>query len=186
MQWSDTFCATSSLYCIAALIGLQRDGGIGSYPTVTKALIEIHGLGNEFQERVGFVAKLSRNAFPRRDFLRAKEVSLSHREKHRHLGGKMNSRRFGGRTQRDMMTWRQSCHSCFAWVCLPLKRIQINAAAVGTGCYCTTTTANKCCLTPPALAYHQGKVVRTFSLLPRLLPRSGGTWSEGSYRNPEV
>lgn len=127
------FRATSSLYCIAALIGLQRDGWIGSYPTVTKALIEIHVLGNKFQERVGFVAKLGRNAFPGKGFLGAKRVSLSHREKHRHLDGEMNRRRFRGRTQWDMMTGRQSCHSCFAWVCLPLKRIQINAAAVGTG-----------------------------------------------------
>lgn len=45
-----------SLYCIAALIGLRLHGGIGSYPPVTKGLIQIHGLGNEFQERVGFVA----------------------------------------------------------------------------------------------------------------------------------
>lgn len=40
-----------SLYCIAALIGLGLHGGIGSYPPVTKGFIQIHGLGNEFQER---------------------------------------------------------------------------------------------------------------------------------------
>lgn len=50
------FANVFSLYCIAALIGLRLDGGIGSYPPVTKGLIQIHGLGNEFQERVGFVA----------------------------------------------------------------------------------------------------------------------------------
>lgn len=44
----------------------------------------------------------------------------------------------------------------------------------------------ECCLTAPALSYHQGKVVYTFSLLLYLLLRYSDTWSEGSCRNPGV